>query len=75
MLLDDILWVLTDSQMKAVILHIRSLMPVIEKAANLSKARAADKGQVEMYIGSFRNLDFQFWFWLHLSTIVSPPPV
>ncbi|XP_038052291.1 UHRF1-binding protein 1-like isoform X2 [Patiria miniata] len=45
MLLDDILWVLTDSQMKAVILHIRSLMPVIQKAANLSKARAADKGQ------------------------------
>ncbi|XP_071809509.1 bridge-like lipid transfer protein family member 3B isoform X1 [Asterias amurensis] len=45
MLLDDILWVLTDSQMKAVILHLRSLMPVIEKAANQSKARAADKGQ------------------------------
>ena len=48
MLLDDILWVLTDSQMKAVILHLRSLMPVIEKAANQSKARAADKGQVEI---------------------------
>ena len=58
MLLDDILWVLTDSQMKAVILHLRSLMPVIEKAANQSKARAADKGQVE--IGFFRNL--ALWF-------------
>lgn len=44
-LLDDILLVLTDSQLKAVILHFRSLSPVIQKATAQSKARAAEKGQ------------------------------
>ncbi|XP_072030655.1 bridge-like lipid transfer protein family member 3B [Amphiura filiformis] len=44
-LLDDILWVLTDSQLKAVILHFRSLFPVIQKATELSKARASNKVQ------------------------------
>ncbi|XP_072172366.1 bridge-like lipid transfer protein family member 3B [Diadema setosum] len=44
-LLDDILWVLTDSQIKAVILHMRSLNPVIQKAAAQSKVHAEAAGE------------------------------
>ena len=47
-ILDDILWVLTDSQLKAVILHFRSLFPVIQKATEMSKARASNKAQVSV---------------------------
>ncbi|XP_041472967.1 UHRF1-binding protein 1-like isoform X1 [Lytechinus variegatus] len=44
-LLDDILWVLTDSQIKAVMLHMRSLNPVIQKAAAQSKVHAEAAGE------------------------------
>ncbi|XP_033106989.1 UHRF1-binding protein 1-like isoform X2 [Anneissia japonica] len=44
-LLDDILWVLTDSQIKAVIMHFRSLNPVIQKSTQQSKAMANQKQQ------------------------------
>ncbi|XP_030829282.1 UHRF1-binding protein 1-like isoform X1 [Strongylocentrotus purpuratus] len=44
-LLDDILWVLTDSQIKASMLHMRSLNPVIQKAAAQSKVHAEAAGE------------------------------
>ena len=49
-LLDDILWVLTDSQIKAVVLHMRSLNPVIQKAAAQSKVHAEAAGEVSAAI-------------------------
>ena len=46
LLLDDILWVLTDTQLKAAILYANSLRDMIEKSTQQSKKLAADKLQV-----------------------------
>ncbi|XP_071104547.1 bridge-like lipid transfer protein family member 3B [Haliotis cracherodii] len=45
LLLDDILWVLTASQLKAAILYSNSLKEVIERSAQQSKKLAAEKLQ------------------------------
>jgi len=45
-LLDDILWVLTDTQLKAAMLYANSLSTMIEKSSEQSKLLAADKLQV-----------------------------
>ena len=44
--LDDLLWVLTDSQLKAAILFANSLREVVNKSAQQSKLMAAEKLQV-----------------------------
>jgi len=44
--LDDILWVLTDTQLKAAILYANSLKEMIEKSREQSKKLAAEKLQV-----------------------------
>ena len=44
--LDDILWVLTDSQLKAAIVFINSLKEVIKKSSQQSKQMAMAKVQV-----------------------------
>ncbi len=45
--LDDLLWVLTDSQLKAAVLFANSLREVIQKSSHQSKQRAAEKLQVQ----------------------------
>ena len=45
-LLDDLLWVLTDTQLKAAILYANSLRSIIEKSGEQSKRLAAQKLQV-----------------------------
>ena len=44
--LDDLLWVLTDSQLKAAILFANSLRDIIKKSNAQSKLQAAEKLQV-----------------------------
>ena len=41
--LDDLLWVLTDTQLKAAILYVNSLKETIEKSRKQSKNLAAEK--------------------------------
>ncbi|KAK3104114.1 hypothetical protein FSP39_024532 [Pinctada imbricata] len=43
LLLDDLLWVLTDSQLKAAILYVNSLKGMMEKSRSQSKNQAAEK--------------------------------
>ena len=45
-LLDDLLWVLTDSQLKAMMKYAESLSEAMEKAAQQRKSRAPEPGQV-----------------------------
>lgn len=49
-ILDDLLWVLTDSQLKAIIHYAKSLTEAMEKSAQQRKSMAADSLQVT---GSF----------------------
>ena len=44
--LDDLLWVLTDSQLKAAIIFVNSLKEVIQKSTQQAKLRATDKLKV-----------------------------
>jgi hypothetical protein len=46
--LDDLLWVLTDTQLKAAILYANSLKETIEKSRKQSKNLAAEKLQVKI---------------------------
>ena len=46
--LDDLLWVLTDSQLKAALVFVNSLKDVIAKSARLSKKLAAERLKVCM---------------------------
>ena len=48
LLLDDLLWVLTDTQLKAAILYINSLKDMIEKSRQQSKNVAAEKLDVSL---------------------------
>lgn len=45
-ILDDLLWVLTDSQLKAVIHYAKSLSEAMEKSAQQRKSMAAESLQV-----------------------------
>lgn len=45
-ILDDLLWVLTDSQLKAIIHYAKSLSEAMEKSAQQRKSMAADSLQV-----------------------------
>lgn len=45
-ILDDLLWVLTDSQLKAIIHYAKSLSEAMEKSAQQRKSRAAESLQV-----------------------------
>ncbi|KAL5007583.1 hypothetical protein ScPMuIL_016389, partial [Solemya velum] len=49
LLLDDLLWVLTTTQLKAAILYINSMKEMIEKSALQSKKLAADKLQQQVH--------------------------
>ena len=46
--LDDILWVLTDSQMKAAIIFMDSLRDIIQQSSQQSKRQAAEKRKVPL---------------------------
>ena len=46
LLLDDLLWVLTVTQLKAAVLYANSLKEVIERSAQQSKRLAAEKLKV-----------------------------
>lgn len=50
LLLDDLLWVLTDTQLKAAILYINSLKDMMEKSRQQSKNIAAEKLDVSRYV-------------------------
>lgn len=45
-ILDDLLWVLTDSQLKAIIRYAKSLSEAMEKSAQQRKSLTADSLQV-----------------------------
>lgn len=45
-ILDDLLWVLTDSQLKAIIHYAKSLSEAMEKSAQQRKSRTAESLQV-----------------------------
>lgn len=47
LLLDDLLWVLTTTQLKAAILYADSLKEIIKKSREQSKKQAAEKLQVK----------------------------
>lgn len=49
LLLDDLLWVLTDSQLKAMAQYSKSLSEVIEKSAQQRKSMASAPTQVVVY--------------------------
>ena len=46
--LDDLLWVLTDSQLKAALVFVDSLKEIIKKSAQQSKLLAAQKLRVRI---------------------------
>lgn len=48
LILDDLLWVLTDSQLKAMVQYAKSLSEAMEKSAQQRKSMATDE-QVHMY--------------------------
>lgn len=48
-ILDDLLWVLTDSQLKAVIHYAKSLSEAMEKSAQQRKSMAATSLQVPSF--------------------------
>ncbi|GAB1600654.1 UHRF1-binding protein 1-like isoform X2 [Argonauta hians] len=52
LLLDDLLWVLTETQLKAALLYATSLQEVIEKSAQQSKQLAAEKLKKQGHIAS-----------------------
>lgn len=48
-ILDDLLWVLTDTQLKAIIHYAKSLSEAMEKSAQQRKSMAAESLQVFPY--------------------------
>lgn len=46
LILDDLLWVLTDSQLKAMVQYAKSLSEAIEKSAEQRKSLASEPTQV-----------------------------
>lgn len=58
LLLDDLLWVLTETQLKAALLYATSLQEVIEKSTHQSKQLAAEKLKVGSH---FRNGSEFLW--------------
>lgn len=46
LILDDLLWVLTDSQLKAMVQYAKSLSEAIEKSAEQRKSLASETAQV-----------------------------
>lgn len=52
-ILDDLLWVLTDSQLKAIIHYAKSLSEAMEKSAQQRKSRTAESLQVLVALSSF----------------------
>ncbi|WAR03200.1 UH1BL-like protein [Mya arenaria] len=57
LLLDDLLWVLTDTQLKAAIVYANSLSGIIEKSAEQSKRLAAEKLQKQGKSSSSSDMD------------------
>lgn len=60
LILDDLLWVLTDSQLKAMVQYAKSLSEAMERSAQQRKSMAAD----EQVKDNFINRAF-FFFFLH----------
>ncbi|CAL1533724.1 unnamed protein product, partial [Lymnaea stagnalis] len=58
-LLDDLLWVLTITQLKAAILYANSLKEVIERSSQQSKRLAAEKLKKQGYIPDSTNMQQQ----------------
>lgn len=52
LILDDLLWVLTDSQLKAMVQYAKSLSEAIEKSAEQRKSLASETAQVGQLIVS-----------------------
>ncbi len=48
--LDDLLWVLTDSQLKAAIVFVNSLKEIVKRSAAQSKLLAAEKLKVRLCV-------------------------
>lgn len=46
LILDDLLWVLTDSQLKAMVQYAKSLSEAMEKSAQQRKSTASESSQV-----------------------------
>uniref|UniRef100_A0A2C9JX98 Uncharacterized protein n=1 Tax=Biomphalaria glabrata TaxID=6526 RepID=A0A2C9JX98_BIOGL len=59
LLLDDLLWVLTITQLKAAILYANSLKEVIERSAQQSKKLAAEKLKKQGHMSDNLNLQHQ----------------
>lgn len=59
-ILDDLLWVLTDSQLKAIIHYAKSLSEAMEKSAQQRKSRTAESLQVLVALTCFDLLNVFF---------------
>ena len=71
LLLDDLLWVLTVTQLKAAILYANSLKEVIERSAQQSKRLAAEKLKV-MCSASYDGRDsFLVWAVCRVPTVMT----
>ena len=55
-ILDDLLWVLTDSQLKAVIHYANSLSEAMENSAKQRKSMAAESLQVPPFMKALINI-------------------
>lgn len=49
LILDDLLWVLTDSQLKAMVQYAKSLSEAIEKSAEQRKSLATESTPVSLF--------------------------
>ena len=64
-ILDDLLWVLTDSQLKAIIHYAKSLSEAMEKSAQQRKSMTAESLQVLLPLCSARPpLSRVSWFFM-----------
>lgn len=64
-ILDDLLWVLTDSQLKAIIHYAKSLSEAMEKSAQQRKSMTAESLQVYLFFY------FNFIFFVYFYNLVS----
>jgi len=78
LILDDLLWVLTDSQLKAMVQYAKSLSEAMEKSAAQRKTMPPDTTQVHFLIPSQINhtscfrLPLFFVCFFYLSNILVP---
>ena len=71
LLLDDLLWVLTETQLKAALLYATSLQEVIEKSTRQSKQLAAEKLKVGLHFKSGTTFDLGAHFELPFSDLLA----